>query len=241
MGSCGAILHPNPSRGRRAEPDRRELPQDDLPDRQPPRRGRRGRDGRAGAGPERLAGDGHGDAQDALRGQPRHVYPVRRGQAHPFGSEPGLEGAPAAPAPGIVPRPDPPDDLGRGPRGGRAHGARGLRAAGRPDRRLPRPPGGRPPRRPDPPARRLAHRAVGTPLAQLGRGATVPGRPRRRAGPRLPPLPDRMRPRPRRRGGTDREPARGRHPRLPAPRPRRRPRVRGRRQDPVARQADENP
>ena len=72
------------------------------------------------------------------------------------GQAAGDEGDPPPPAARAVPRPDPEDVLGRGARGGRAHGARRLRAADRPDRRLPRPPGRRPARRPDPPRRRLA-------------------------------------------------------------------------------------
>ena len=70
----------------------------------------------------------------------------------------------------------------------------------------------------------------GTPLARLAEGPDVPGRPGRRPGPRLPPLPERMRPGPERIGRDRREPPRGRRPRHPPRRPPRRPRPRRGRQ-----------
>ena len=69
-----------------------------------------------------------------------------------------------------VPRRDVDDDLGRGPRGSRAHGARRLGKADRPDRRLPRLPGGRPARRPDPRADGSLAETKGVPLARCQPG-----------------------------------------------------------------------
>ena len=64
------------------------------------------RDRRARAGAERLAGHRHGDAQDALRGEPGDLHALRGGTATAVGRAAGDEGDPPAPPARALPRPD---------------------------------------------------------------------------------------------------------------------------------------